>query len=34
MCVVVKVIEDVYQFLNDNCKMIHIEPVKGIVFAE
>ena len=34
MCVVEKVIEDDYQFLNDNGKMIHIEPVKGIVFAE
>lgn len=34
MCVVEKVIKDDYQFLNDNGKIVHIEPVKGIVFAE
>lgn len=34
MCVVEKVIEDDYQFLNDDGKMVHIESVKGIVFAE
>lgn len=34
MCVVEKVIEDDYQFFNDDGKMVHIEPVKGIVFAE
>lgn len=34
ICVVEKVIEDDYQFLIDNGNMIHVEPVKGIVFAE
>lgn len=34
MCMVEKVIEDDYQFFNDDGKMVHIEPVKGIVFAE
>lgn len=34
MCVVEKVIEGDYQFFNDDVKMVHIEPVKGIVFAE
>lgn len=34
MCVVEKVIEGDYQFLNNDGEMIHIEPVKGIVFAE
>lgn len=34
MCVVEKVIEDDYQFFNDDGKTVHIEPVKGIVFAE
>lgn len=34
MCMVEKVIEGDYQFFNDDGKMLHIEPVKGIVFAE
>lgn len=34
MCVVEKVIEDDYQFFNDDGKMVHSETVKGIVFAE
>jgi len=34
MCVVEKVIEGDYHFLNDDGKMVHIEPVKGIIFAE
>ncbi len=34
MCVVEKVIEGDYQFLNDDGENLHIEPVKGIVFAE
>lgn len=34
MCMVEKVIEDDYQFFNDDGKMVYIEPVKGIVFAE
>lgn len=34
MCVVEKVIEGDYQFFNDDGKMVHIEPVKGIAFAE
>ena len=34
MCMVEKVIEGDYQFFNDDGKMVHIEPVKGIVFAE
>ncbi len=34
MCVVEKVIEGDYHFLNDDGNMIHIESVKGIVFAE
>ena len=34
MCVVEKVIEGDYQFFNDDGKMVLIEPVKGIVFAE
>lgn len=34
MCVVEKVIESDYQFLNNDGEMIHIEPVRGIVFAE
>lgn len=34
MCVVEKVIEGDYQFLNNDGEMIHIEPVRGIVFAE
>lgn len=33
-CVVEKVIEGDYQFLNNDGEMIHIEPVRGIVFAE
>lgn len=34
MCVVQKVIEGDYHFLNDDGEMVHIESVKGIVFAE
>lgn len=34
MCGVEKVIEGDYQFLSDDGKMVHIESVKGIVFAE
>ncbi len=34
MCVVEKVIEGDYQFLYNDGEMIHIEPVRGIVFAE
>lgn len=34
MCVVEKVIEGDYQFLNNDGEIIHIEPVRGIVFAE
>jgi len=34
MCVVEKVIEGDYQFLNNDGEMIHIEPVRGIVFAD
>ena len=34
MCVVEKVIEGDFQFLNNDGEMIHIEPVRGIVFAE
>ena len=34
MCVIEKVIEGDYQFFNDDGRMVHIEFVKGIVFAE
>lgn len=34
MCVVEKVIEGDYQFLNNDGEVIHIEPVRGIVFDE
>lgn len=34
ICVVKKVIEADYQFLNDNGNMIYVESIKGIAFAE
>lgn len=34
MVMVEKVIEGDYQLLNDDGKMVHIESVKGVVFAE